>query len=344
MPFASSIGLTMMSSLAVPERGIFYPSRGTPDTRQFHHAQTSGWRSDSDRLSRWAPRIVEYSPLAPLRFMPFHVAVVPAVAPGLWAVLQASVDFDDPDDALVSAVVAEFRRAYGEDHLEAIAIPPDTGVASRFDLRAILAASRMGMIDPETEGNRPAQLRASRSEAAEMVARVALRAAFDIDFPVAAQVCKGNASQPVLGYDGWGVVALEGGLALALVQVKATDDPDRPPAQSGVLERECCAASALVPEKIARALCSMVRLLDEGEIRDSLLRMMQQLGKGEPLRLVIAPVLVRGNVEAHVDDLAGLISSSTSFIPAEPRGAVAGVGVELGEFGVQVTSLARAEP
>src|SRR6266576_805191 len=142
-----------------------------------------------------------------------------------WAVLGCTCDPGDNADPLLVVTVAGVREAYGEAELRAIA-EPDPLVANTYDLTAILAAFRRSLPDPTAEGAKPLSLRNYRSETAEVVARHALTAAFGVDFPASPQLGKTNPNQPILGFDGWGLLSLaDGGWAFVLVLVKGTEDP-----------------------------------------------------------------------------------------------------------------------
>jgi hypothetical protein len=86
----------------------------------------------------------------------------------------------------------------------------------------------------------------------------------------------------------------------------------------------------------------MVQYLRDSPLGPIIARMLEALGRGTLPRLVIAPVIIRGQVEAHRDDLEPLRSSSTAFAPAVGRGVTVSIGTDLTEFGRVVMSRARA--
>jgi hypothetical protein len=259
-----------------------------------------------------------------------------------WLVSRCSVDLEADKDPVLSAIVRRARRSYGEYLFDEIP-EPDTGVAARFDLRALRQAIRAGMPDPEAERGtgKPSHLRNYRSEAAELIAQEVLADAYRIQFPARPQVAKGNANQPVLGFDGWGLLDLDDGtVALVLVQVKASDHDRRPPDVAKALVEEC-ARVPREPDKLCRALAAMLALLDATDFKPRLLAMLQSLGLGSLPALVMCPVIVRGTVDAHLDDFATLRAAESRFEPALARGLCISLGVALESFGHRVFSEAR---
>ena len=204
-------------------------------------------------------------------------------------------------------------------------------------------AIRAGMPDPESErgSGKPSHLRNYRSEAAELIAQEVLAKAYRIRFPASPQATKGNANQPVLGFDGWGLLDLDdGAVALVLVQVKASDHDRRPPDVAKVLVDECCRVPR-EPDKLCRALTAMLVLLDATDFKPRLLAMLQSLGLGSLPPLVVCPVIVRGTVAADMDDLATLRTAESRFEPARARGLCVSLGATLETFGHRVFSEAR---
>lgn len=177
-----------------------------------------------------------------------------------WLVSRCAVDLDVNSDAILSAIVLRARQSYGEQVVDSVP-EPDSGVAELFDLGAVRMAIRAGMPDPALElGKRPS-LRNYRSEATELIAQEILANVYQVLFPASAQAIKGNANQPVLGFDGWGLLDLDDGtVALVLVQVKGSDQDRRPPDVAQALSDECCRVPR-EPAKLCRALTAMLALL-----------------------------------------------------------------------------------
>lgn len=258
-----------------------------------------------------------------------------------WAVMTAKVDIATKDN-IFAELVQCVRDVYGEQRLTDIALKltnPEQGVA--FDLDAITRAIRKGQPNPEAEGNKPVQLTNFRSEAAEIVARHALGKSHNIFFPVAAQMVKGNANQPVLGFDGWGLLQDDNGnYSLVLVQVKGSDENERPPSVSEALIAECKTAS-LNLNALGRALTSMATLLQCPSLQIIVFRMLETIGNDQMIPLIVAPVIIRGGVSAHIDDLKALIDSALEFNPAFSRGVSASIGISLSQFGKVLFEEAR---
>jgi hypothetical protein len=258
-----------------------------------------------------------------------------------WAVLSCACDPTDDSDALVVSTVTSVRDAYGEAELRALA-EPDPLVARAFDLEAVLAAFRQGLPDPSVENTKPRQLRNYRSETAEVVARQALAATFGVAFPASPQLGKTNPNQPVLGFDGWGVSSnKEGASALVLVLVKSTDDAARPPGEAHTLAQEFRA----VPTKrdaLCRALSVLAVVLDDTSVRTIVLGMLESLGQDVVPPLVVAPVIVRGTLSSHIDDLKPVRAARSEIAPAIALGLTVSIGTSLDAFGEAVMTKARA--
>lgn len=268
--------------------------------------------------------------------MTFHVVEARTEAPHRWTALQGRSDPSKADDALVVAVAEEMRRAYGEDRLRdrLQELTSDPAVATRFDVDAVLRGFRTGLPEPAAEASKPAPLRNYRSETGEMVARLALVQQEGVRFPAAGQLGKGNPNQPVFGFDGWGVLAD----ALVLVQVKATDDAARPPGECSRLHAECRRAPT-EQGKIARTLGAMVVQAEDKAILAVLLGMLERIGQQQAPPIRVAPVLVRGQVPAHLDDLGDLRANPPA---GEVLGLSVGVGAPLEPFGRAVANRARS--
>ena len=274
--------------------------------------------------------------------MPFTVEKVESDGKHRWGVVHCACDLANPSDKLLEKMITVVRDAYGEGELVEF-LEADASVAARFDVSAIVAALRQGMPDPAGEGKKPAPLRNVRSETAELLAEEVLSHVYGIAFPARAQESKGNANQPVLGFDGWGLLASQGGMSLVLLSVKASDDAQRPPAITDVIADEC-KRMPKEPDKLCRALGALQALLKrKPEVRTEIVRMLERLGKGELPELVVAPVLVRGNTKADLADLATLRARTGDYDPpAVACGAVVSVGASLDNFGTAVMDTARA--
>jgi hypothetical protein len=260
-----------------------------------------------------------------------------------WAVVGCACDLSNEDDDLVQLIVTEIRDSYGESEVLRLAeLETDGSDEGLFDLGPIRAAFRLGLPDPNSEGHKPPQLTNYRSEATEMVARRALAAIHAVGFHVAPQIGKVNPNQPILGFDGWGIMGDDdSNFALVLVQVKATDEDVTPPSVTRELVEEC-ARVPRNPGPICRALAVLVMHVQSPPIRRALIRMLELLGRSHMPQLVVAPVIVRGQTTAQGGDLDPLRHSATDFAPAIGRGVVLSLGVDLNAFGRTVMSRARA--
>jgi hypothetical protein len=261
-----------------------------------------------------------------------------------WAVVQCSCDLTDENDELVTSMVGMVRDAYGENEIVAIAQryeDPDPAVARRFDVTAIMQAVRQSLPNPNDEGNKPAHLTNFRSETAEMVAKGVLASTHSVTFPTAPQRGKVNANQPILGFDGWGILgAQEANCALVLIQVKGTDDERRPPGEAMKLAEECKRVPRQ-PHKLSRVLAVMVTQLDESPLQQSLLCMLETIGQNMLPPLVVAPVIVRGQTPPHRHDLEPVRAAASEFAPAIGRGVTVSISANLTDFGRMVMARAR---
>ena len=277
--------------------------------------------------------------------MPFKVQNIDRAGEHGWAVVHCSCDLTNKDDELVRHTIAAVRAAYGEDRVLEIAAPPeaDPDVERLFDLDGIKRAIRKGLPDPAKEASKkPEHLKNYRSETAEMLAKGALVAAYKIAFPVAPQRGKPNANQPILGFDHWGVEEIDGGAALALVQVKGTHDDGVPPDVASVLATECKRVPTQVDE-ICRTITVLVLALDGNPLQIALLHMLEELGNDRLPKLIVAPVVVRGGTTiSSLDDLTPCRDVSADFMPAISRGVTVSIGVSLNDFGKAVMEGARA--
>ena len=198
-----------------------------------------------------------------------------------------------------------------------------------------------GLPDPDSEKSKPKHLRNYRSEATELLARMALSAAHNIYSRTAPQRGKTNQNQPVLGFDGWGVLADATEYALVLVQVKGTDDNSVPPREARVLAKECKQV-VKQKDKICRAVSIMAHNVRGTPLQAAFFAMLTTLGQDGLPRLVIAPAIIRGKSTASLKDLEPIKAVATSLSPAIGRGVTVSIGVSLDDFGRAVMNGARA--
>jgi hypothetical protein len=259
-----------------------------------------------------------------------------------WLVCSNQCDITDVDDPTVSHMVQVVRDAYGEaEILQALTVDPD--VESMFDVRDVLAGFRLGLPDPLADEKKPANFRISRSETAEFFARETLRMVAAVATPPSLHACKGNAMQPMLGYDGWGIVEQPvGQKALVLIQVKGSDDDNCPPAVAHELVAECKAV-AIAPERLSRAIAACFMRVQDLPIGKLLLGMLEKLGSGELPAIVVAPVIVRGHISPKIGDLDPLKLNVGQFGPISALGISVGVGAPLHDFGRLVMQRARGQ-
>jgi len=269
-----------------------------------------------------------------------------------WCALECSnINQTDTDDILLDNIVRIVREAYGEDGIIEVArrVPPvsesdDELVGRDWNTTAIRNAIRKGFPDPtiSVEANKPVGWRNYRSEAAEMVARAALAQVHSISFPVAPQVGKPNPNMPVLGFDGWGILTNGAEYMFVLLQVKGTDDDQRPPQAADELIRECGKAPR-DEAIICRALTVIACALDENAPMFSVvLGFLEAIGDGKDIDIVVAPVIVRGLITAHLDDLSSIRDQRETYRPATARGLTVSISRDLTEFGYQVMTKARS--
>ena len=263
-----------------------------------------------------------------------------------WAVVDCTCSLTD-EDPVVSGIAQLIRDCYGEkeilDRAERYnAVSPDPGVEQTFDLRALKNAVRMGLPNPDEEGDKPPQLRTYRSETAEMVARSALETAYGFEFPPAPQAGKTNANQPILGFDGWALERLNAeDYAFVLTQVKGTDQNKYPPDQADVLVDEC---RRITDErgKLARSFTVIVQLLEKDSALEGIvIKMLEKLGRGSSPVLLVAPAIIRGTTASEMKDLEPLRNAAAS-LPVKSRCVSVSVGVSLNDFGEYVMNQARA--
>lgn len=257
--------------------------------------------------------------------------------PHVWhiASLQCSTEEGDP---LIDDLAGYLREAYGEQVILQAAI----SVEENFDLERVRKGIRKGLPDPEEEGNKPDHLKNFRSETAELLAKKTLSEIFGFKFPVHAQEGKRNATQPVLGFDGGGFVEIDGEYYLALIETKGTEDSSSPPEVTEDLAEEC----RDVPEsesKISRSLSMIGTRASDDEIITVVARLLEKIGNGESIEMVISPVVVRGSNDPDFEDLAPVIEVCHNLEPNRGRGVSISIGVELLEFAEAVTMRALPE-
>ena len=265
--------------------------------------------------------------------------------PHAWSVVVAHCDLDNPEDGFVEEIVALVRRSYGENDLvEAARFTLEAEItAGEFQIEHLIAAIRLGLPNPAAEGEKPVALTNFRSQSAEMVAKAALAAAYAIEYPAAPQAGAPNPNMPILGFDGWGLQKSETGeYVFVLIQVKATDSPDSPPAEAKKLALECTEAPRSV-SALSRALSLLASLLRGHPLQAIVLKMLTQLGRNEPLKMQIAPAIVRGQTVGKLSDLEPIRQKSQECAPAVLKGAVVSIGVPLDKFGRLVMQNARSQ-
>lgn len=270
--------------------------------------------------------------------MPFRVIDQHSDSQNSWLVIRERCDLENPDDPLFLACVDLFRDAYGEGRILSLAV--DAGVERTFDLAAIRRAVRSGLPDPDEEGGKPEQLTNYRSETTEVLARGALRETSHVRFPASPQFGKSNANQPILGFDGWGLLNKDGRCWLVLIQVKGTDVEKIPPPEAERLKEEC----SRIPDdsnKIIRALSQLAIFLDGSTDLLPVLEMLEKMGNDELPPLTVAPVVVRGITEASLGDLAPIRDDPPTQPDVRALGVAISIGAGLTEFGRKVTAGAR---
>jgi len=267
----------------------------------------------------------------------------------LWAVVLESCDLDVFNDGMLRHAVDAIRSAYGEQEIRDLAeneplltVPdPAEGIGS-FETDHLINAFRSSLPDPDAEGQKPAHLTNYRSETTEIVAREALAVVFDMATPPALHATKGNRNQPILGFDGWSVMNQSTGeLALVLIQVKGTDDTNRPPTQAARLIVECGKATTEV-SKLKGFLVACALRCKDTEYCTPLIKMLVELEKTSKVaNLMVAPVIIRGLVTADLEDLKSLREATATFGHAKARGMSLSIGADLNDFGRKAMDAAR---
>lgn len=268
----------------------------------------------------------------------------------VWAVVQENCDLTDDQDRLLLHAVTTIREAYGEQEIRAMAedgplveIPePAEGVSNTFPVDLLMQAFRSSLPDPDVEGGKPPQLTNFRSETAELLARAALAVVYGFATPPTLHATKGNRNQPILGFDGWTVMQMtDGELALALLQVKGTEDATRPPGVAAELVAECGKAVTDTGKLKSFLVACMIRCQGT-EFQKPLMNMIIELERTERIvNTVLAPVIVRGSHDSHIDDLGTLRGATVSFLHAKARGMTLSIGAELSAFGRAAMTRAR---
>ncbi|WP_287496925.1 hypothetical protein [Pandoraea sp. CB10b_02] len=262
-----------------------------------------------------------------------------------WTVCINICDLHNVDDPTVAHMVAAVRDAYGEGEIlaELADIEADPAVARTFDVESILAGFRRGLPAPDAEAGKPANLRNYRSETSEFVARETLRIVFDVTTPPTLHATKGNALQPLLGYDGWGLLTDEDSpTALVLIQVKGSDDHASPPAVAEELAAECQRAATEI-DKLAHALSACLLRVKGTPLAVHLLEMLEAVGRDELPAMVVAPVVVRGQVTAQMSDLQPLKALLSTQAHPVALGVSITIGAPLERLGYEVMSRARQQ-
>ena len=261
----------------------------------------------------------------------------------VWISATTTCSLGDPNDALVKATAALVRKSYGEEIIisSAIEVMAAEIVDGTFQMEYLVAAIRASLPNPDAEGDKPPALTTYRSQSAEMVAKGALAAAYQFEYPAAPQEGTPNPNQPILGFDGWAMIrGADGGFTLVLIQTKATEDQNCPPREAHKLANECrCIPRDKAP--LCRALSVLARLLQEDPLLPAVMKMLELLGRDRLPDMHIAPVIVRGTPGGQIDDLQPIRQASTDFSPATGRGMVVSIGVPLADFGKKVMQKAR---
>jgi hypothetical protein len=275
--------------------------------------------------------------------MPFRIMPLDIESPHMCGMAIAACNLEDVDDLLIATTVDLVRKSYGEFALmaDAEALLAEEINSGIFDLQHLQAAFREGLPNPELEGKKPPQLTNYRSQSAEMVAKAALCKAYNYQYPAAPQAGAANPNQPILGFDGWGILTNhEGSVSFALIQVKATDANTSPPPDSLTLADECRRAPT-DRSAILRALSMLSLLLRGDPLQTSILWMMHKMGRRENISILVSPVIVRGLTSPSPTDLTPIISMANEILPACIRGMVVSIGAHLNDFGYLIMSKAR---
>ncbi|MDD5367549.1 MAG: hypothetical protein PHQ40_00565 [Anaerolineaceae bacterium] len=275
--------------------------------------------------------------------MPFSITKHEFISPHEWAIAIASCDLEDDNDLLLKTTINLVRTSYGENILitNAETLMSEAIENGTYNLEHLKAAVREGFPNPASEGNKPKQLTTYRSQTAEMVAKGALAKAYLYQYPAAPQAGAANPNQPILGFDGWGILKVdEDCIYLALIQVKATDVDDSPPSDANKLAQECSQAPK-DRSAICRALSLMAVLMRGDPLQAAIYNMLEKMGKKESIPILVSPAIVRGITKANRTDLDPVFDISNEILPASLRAIIVSIGVCLDEFGYRVMNKAR---
>lgn len=253
-----------------------------------------------------------------------------------WTVLNINLQTFNEND-LIEELAKDVLDAYGyEEFIKKIEYV-DSKSDSTFDLDAISKAFLKTLPNPVVEYSKPKQLRNYRSETTEIVSRKIMQKEYKIIFPVSSQKDKLNTNQPILGYDGWGLICEdEEHINLALLIVKGSEENASPPKVVTNLANECNSAR-IEEDKLLRVLINLCFKLDDQPILEILVRLIQNIYNNIPQSIYIAPILIRGLFKASISDLNPV---RNVFLPEEnkffARGIAASLGIELTELGEKV--------
>lgn len=275
--------------------------------------------------------------------MPYEITQYDLLSPHQWKIAFVKCDLSDENDVLIEKTIDLVRRSYGEGKViaDAESLLATEIASGTFDLEHLKAAIREGLPDPKKEGDKPKQLTNYRSQSAEMIAKSALAKAYGFEYPAAPQEGTLNPNQPILGFDGWGI--LKDGteeISIALIQVKATDSNSSPPSDAEKLAVEC----QKVPRDrsaLCRALTVLTIQLHGDPLQPLVMRMLEKIGKMESIPIIISPVVVRGRTDAKVTDFDPIKLIANSILPTPIHAIAVSIGTSLEEFGYIVMSRAR---
>jgi hypothetical protein len=86
----------------------------------------------------------------------------------------------------------------------------------------------------------------------------------------------------------------------------------------------------------------LVLTLKDSPYQTIVVEMLEILGQDALPKIFVAPVVIRGTLIAHSDDLSPIRTAFQDITPIAGRGVVMSLGVDLGEFGRRVMTQARA--
>lgn len=277
--------------------------------------------------------------------MPFTIDDRYVFEPHEAVVASQTCDLSDPEDVVLTSTIELLHQSYGVTRVveDAVRLFQSEVRIGTFSVGHLMGALTQGLPDPSKEGSKPPYLRNARSEAAEMAAKLALRQAYGFVYPAAPQEGSVNPNLPVLGFDGWGFhFVSDNDPWLVLIQVKATEAVDVPPAIASTLADECRQAP-FDQSAISRALTVLAQFLRHTEFQACVIRMLERIGRGERLPVVVAPAIVRGAVRGSLEDLKPVCDVAPEVEPGCIRAVVVSIGVGLSEFGTAVMNAAREQ-